>query len=137
MAKYSKYQRKTSEKKGSNPLWRGIGCILIVIVPLTAYVLMLFCVPPLIATGKIPHQLLGYVQFPLWVFKYQAINGMATFIGSIHNLWMKMLTWFVILLLLTAVASLLYSMIYSLVGPARYTELDALPSKYKSKKYTR
>ena len=62
---------------------------------------------------------------------------MATFIGSIHNLWMKMLTWFVILLLLTAVASLLYSMIYSLVGPARYTELDALPSKYKAKKYTR
>jgi len=137
MAKYAKYRIKSAEKKGMNPLWRGIGCILIVIVPLMAYGLMLVFVPPLIATGKVPNQLLGYVQFPDWAYKFRAVAGIAGFIGSINNLWMNILTWFVMLLILIAVASLLYSMIYSLVGPARYSELDAPPAKYKAKVYKR
>ncbi len=120
-----------------NPIWRGIGCILIVIVPLVAYGLMLVFVPPIIATGKVPNQLLGYTHFPDWAFKVQIVASIASFISSINNLWMNIITFFVMLLILTAVASLLYSMIYTLVGPARYSELDAPPTKYKGKKYTR
>ena len=78
--------------------------------------------PPIIATGKVPYQLLGYVHFPDWVFNYRILAEIAIFIGSLNNLWMNIITFFVMMLLLTAIASLLYSMIYSLVGPARYTE---------------
>jgi hypothetical protein len=137
MGKYSKFQRKSPAKKGLHPIWRGIGCIFIIVVPLLAYGLMLVFVPPIIATGKVPPQLLGYVHFPDWAFRYRAISGIATFISSLNNLGVNIVTFFVMLLILTAVASLLYSMIYSVVGPARYSQVDAPPSKYKAKKYTR
>jgi hypothetical protein len=137
MAKYAKYQRKSPEKKGANPIWRGIGCILIIVVPLLAYGLMLVFVPPIIATGKVPTQLLGHVHFPEWAFKLRISADIARYISSIDNLWINIITFFVILLLLTTVASLLYSMIYTLIGPAQYSELDAPPTKYKGKKYTR
>ncbi len=137
MTKYQKFQHVAPEKKGLNPIWRGIGCLLIVIVPLLSYWLMLFAVPLLIATGKVPYQIMGYVHFPPWAYKVQIVAAVAGYIGSIENLWLGIITFFVIALILTTVVSLLYSMIYALVGPVRYTELDAPPSKYKPKKYIR
>jgi hypothetical protein len=137
MAKYAKYQRKSPEKKGTNPIWRGIGCILIIVVPLLAYGLMLVFVPPIIATGKVPTQLLGPVHFPDWAFKLRITADIASYISSFNNLGINIISFLVILLILTGIASLLYSMIYSLVGPAQYSELDAPPTKYKGKKYTR
>ncbi|MBE3037619.1 MAG: hypothetical protein IMZ62_02235 [Chloroflexi bacterium] len=137
MGKYAKYQRKSPEKKGMHPIWRGIGCILIIVIPLLAFGMMLVFVPPIIATGKVPYQLLGHVHFPEWAFKVRIVADISSFISSIDNLWMNIITFFVMLLILTAVASLLYSMIYTLVGPARYSELDAPPPKYKGKVYKR
>jgi len=137
MGKYSKFQKKTPKKAGMNPIWRGIGCILIVIVPLMAYGLTVLFAPKIIATGKVPHDLLGYVHFPVWVFRVRILADVAYFIAHINNLWMNIIMFFVMLLILTAVASLLYSFVYAMVGPARYTGTDAPPSKYKAKKYTR
>jgi uncharacterized membrane protein YuzA (DUF378 family) len=137
MGKYAKYQRKAPVKRGLHPIWRGIGCILIIVVPLIAYGLMVLVVPSIIATGKVPYQLLGYVHFPIWVFKVRILADIAIFIGSINHLWLNIITFFVIVLILTGVASLLYAMFYSLVGPARYSALDAPPSKYKAKVYKR
>lgn len=137
MGKYAKFQRKSPVKRGLNPIWRGIGCILIVTVPLLAYWLMVLFSPLIIATGKVPYQLLGSVHLPEWVFRVRILAGLALFITSINNLWMNIITFFVMVLILTAVASLLYSMVYALIGPARYTPQDAPPSKHKAKKYTR
>jgi len=120
-----------------NPIWRGIGCILIVIVPLLAYGLMVLFSPLIIATGKVPYQLLGYVHLPEWVFRVRILAGLALFFSSINNLWMNIITFFVMVLILTAVASLLYALVYALIGPARYSSQDAPPSKYQGKKYTR
>ncbi len=137
MGKYAKYQRKSPEKRGMHPIWRGIGCILIIVVPLLAFGMMLVLVPPITATGKVPYQLLGRVHFPEWAFKVQTVAVIASYISSIDNLWMNIITFFVMLLILTGVTSLLYSMIYTLVGPARYSEMDAPPPKYKGKVYKR
>ena len=137
MGKYEKYHRKSPEKRRMNPIWRGIGCILIIVVPLLAYWMMLVSVPLIIATGKIPYQLLGHVHFHEWVFKLRITTLIASFISNINNLWINIIMFFVMLLILTSVASLLYSMIYALIGPARYSELDAPPSKYKPKVYKR
>jgi uncharacterized membrane protein YuzA (DUF378 family) len=137
MAKYAQFKQRPTAKKVMNPIWRGIGCILIVIVPLVAYWLMILTVPLIIATGKVPYQLLGLIRFPDWTHRVPVIATVVSYIGSINNLWLNIIAFFVIVLLLTGVASLLYSMLYALVGPARYTEVDAPPAKYKGKKYTR
>jgi hypothetical protein len=137
MSKYAKYRIRQVPKQGMNPVWRGIGCILLVVVPLLAFGLMELLVPVLIKTGKVPYQLVGYVHFPDWAYKVMIISSIARFIGSLNNLWLNIITFFVIVLLLTTIASLLYTWIYSLVGPAQYTKLDAPPSKHKAKAYKR
>jgi hypothetical protein len=137
MGKYAKYHHKSPEKRRMNPIWRGIGCILIIVVPLLTFGIMLVSVPSIISTGKVPYQLLGRVHFPDWVFKLRITAVIASFINSFDNLWVYIITFFVILLILTSVASLVYSMIYTVVGPARYTEMDAPPPKYKPKVYKR
>ncbi len=137
MAKYAKFQKMAPEKKHANPIWRGIGCILIIVVPLLSYGLMLIFSPLIIATGKVPYQLLGHPHFPEWVFKSQISTMVASYISSINNLWANIIIFLVMALILTTLASLFYSAIYAIVGPARYTELDAPPTKYKPKKYTR
>jgi hypothetical protein len=120
-----------------HPIWRGIGCILIIVVPLLAFVLTVVFIPTIIATGKVPNQLLGHVHFPDWAFKVRIVADIAGYISSLDNLWLNIITFFVVLLILTGVASLLYSLIYTLVGPARYSALDAPPTKYKAKVYKR
>jgi hypothetical protein len=137
MAKYAKYQRKSPAKHGMNPVWRGIGCVLIVLMPLLAFGLMMVSTPGIIATGLVPYQLLGYVHFPAWAFRVQITSDIALFIGSINNIGVNIVVFIVILLILAGITSLLYTALYQVVGPARYSSLDAPPSKYKGKKYTR
>ena len=137
MSKYMKYQHASPRKKEMHPIWRGIGCILLVIIPLMAFGLMLVIAPAIIRTGLVPHQLLGYVHFPVWAFRFHITSVIAIFIGSLNNLWFNIIVFFVMLLILAGITSLLYSALYQVVGPVRYTPLDAPPSKYKSKKYTR
>lgn len=137
MSKYVKYRIKPKPKKEMNPIWRGIGCILIVVVPLMAFGLMLLVVPALIATGKVPYQLVGYVHFPLWAYRVMIIKNIAFFIGSFKDLWLNIIIFWIMVLILTTVASLLYAWVYTLVGPARYTALDAPPPKHRGKNYKR
>jgi hypothetical protein len=137
MSKYVKYRIKPTPKKTMNPIWRGIGCILIVVVPLMAFGLMILTVPALTASGKVPYQLTGYVQFPEWAYRVIIVKNIALFIGSFKDLWLNTLTFLVMVLILTTVASLIYAWFYSLVGPARYTALDAPPPKHKGKAYKR
>ena len=137
MSKYRKFERPVSAKKEMNPVWRGVGCILMVVVPLMAYGFTIIFVPPLIATGYVPREILGNVRFPDWVFHYRFLVQPAGFISSITNLWMYLITFFMMLLILSSVISLIYAMVYALFGPPPYSEFDAPPSKYKPKKYTR
>jgi len=137
MGKYAKYQRKSEKKPGMNPIWRGIGCILIVIVPVISYAMMVIFSPVIIATNLVPSELLGHVKFPAWVLKSPILSDVTFFIGGINDLWFKLIAFFVILLLLTAIFSLLYTMVFQLIGPPRYTDKDAPPSKYKAKVYRR
>jgi len=137
MGKYERYQQKKQAKREINPIWRGVGCLLIILVPLLSYGLMLVSTPPILATGLVPYQLLGFVHFPDWAFRFKMTSDIALFIGSINNLWFSIIIFLLILLILTAIISIFYSVMYQAVGPARYTPQDAPPSKYKPKKYTR
>jgi hypothetical protein len=137
MAKYAKYQRKSEKKPEGNPIWRGIGCILIVVVPVISYALTTILTPTIVATNLVPYALLGYVKFPEWVIRAPILSDMAFFIGGINDLGLKLIAFFVILLLLTAIFSLLYTMVSQVIGPPRYSDKDAPPSTHKAKVYKR
>jgi hypothetical protein len=130
-----KYERK--DKPQMNPLWRGFGCIVMVALPLITYGLTVLAIPPIVATGLVPLQLLGYVNFNDWVFKVRGLSDIAVFIRGINNLWLGLILFFIILILLTGIASLIYTAVLQVIGPPRYSEKDAPPSKYKAKPYKR
>ena len=137
MGKYAKFQRKSQPKREINPIWRGIGCLLFVIVPLMAYGLMLIVSPLIIKTGLVPYQMLGYVHFPVWAFKFQITSTVALFIGSLKDLWLNLAVFFLMVLILAVIISFSYTLLYQAIGPARYTAVDAPPSRHKAKVYKR
>ena len=136
-SKYRSFERKEYVKPPPNPLWRGIGCILFVVVPLLSYWFMTLALPAVKATGSVPPELLAPMQFPLWMLKVPGLNTLVVYLASIPELWLKLIVFVVILLLLILVSSLLYTMIYSMVGPARYTEREAPEAERGAKRYTR
>jgi hypothetical protein len=137
MARYDKFQQKAKPRPAANPIWRGIGCILMVVVPLISFGLALIAMPPLIATGYVPLELMGHVPFPAWVTRVPILNIITDFIAGINNLWLGVIVFLVILLLLSGVFSLFYVAFMQVVGPPRYGEMDAPPPRYKAKPYKR
>ena len=137
MGKYNKFQYDQKEKPQANPLWRGYGCIVMVALPLITFGLTVLSMAPLVATGLIPTQLLGYVNFPAWVFRTPGLSDVAIFIRGINNLWLGVILFFIILLLLTGISSLIYVSVLQVIGPPRYSEIDAPPTSYKAKVYKR
>ena len=137
MTAFNKFQPGVTAKKGMNPIWRGIGCILIVVVPLITFGLTLIVAPLVATTGYVPNEIMGHVTFPDWVGKAPILSGIAAYIGSINNFWLDVIVFIVILLLLTGISSLIYVTVLQFMGPARYGEKDAPPSKYKARAYKR
>jgi hypothetical protein len=87
MGRYNKFNYERKGKPEINPLWRGVGCIIMVVLPLITFALTVISAPPIVATGLVPLQLLGYVNFPTWVFRISGLSDIAIFIRGINNLW--------------------------------------------------
>jgi hypothetical protein len=137
MGRYNKFQSRRKERPEVNPLWRGVGCILMVALPLITFGLTVIFTPPIAATGLVPLQLLGQVNFPAWVFRTPVLGDIAIFIRGINNLGLDVMVFLIFLLLLTGISSLIYVSVLQVIGPPRYTEIDAPPSRYKAKPYKR
>lgn len=139
MGKYAKYQPVSPPRPrhSLHPVWRGIGCLLIVIIPVMSYALATLLAPEFKASGKFPPILFMPVRFPAWVGHWPALNAIARFISSIENLGAIILLFSLIMPLLTGLFTLLYILVYQYVGPPRYTIFDTPPPKYKAKKYKR
>jgi len=136
-SKYRKYERKEILKKEIAPIWRGIGCVLFVVVPLLSYFFMTLLYPVVLGTGQMPPEVVNRVTWPTWVTKVPILNNAAAYLGTIDGLWLKLIIFVVILLLLATVSSLIYTMVQSVVGPPRYTEMDAPEYERGAKRYTR
>jgi hypothetical protein len=137
MGHYNRYEHKRVKRQEMSPIWRGIGCILMVVVPLVSYALTAIVAPYLITTGYVPLELLGHIIFPAWLYRLPILRDIASFFGGINNLGLGIVVFIVIIVLLTGLFSLLFAAIMQLIGPPRYSEMDAPPSKHKAKVYKR
>jgi hypothetical protein len=120
-----------------HPVWRGIGCVLMIIVPVMAYALASLLVPVVKATGRVPADLFRRIRFPDWVLRAGLLGDLARFIGRIEDFWALAILFILCLLLLAGLFSFLYSLIYQRIGPPRYTVLDAPPPKRRGREYKR
>ena len=139
MGKYARFTRQLPpHSRKAHPIWRGIGCILILILPLLSFASAALLVNYILSQGwPIPSEWLGYIKFPIWVWKIPFLASIAGPIASYSNLKAVLVFFVVILVLLMGVYTTLYAFIYRGLAPPRYSAVDAPPSGHRPKRYKR
>ncbi len=120
--KYSQYSReKVSRTREIHPVWRGVGCVLIVLTPILSYAAAVLLLEQNKIHGwvAIPSELL-IKQFP--VDPLFAVRIVLTL---------------VLMVLIGAFFTMITFVLYSAFGPSRYGPFDVPPVTYRGKRYRR
>jgi len=139
MGKYTKFQRPPLERiYRTHPIWAGIGCLLIVILPLIAYAAAAILVNYGVGHGwPFPPEFVGYIRFPNWVWNAPILPFLVRPIANYRNLWAVLTVFLILLVLLSGILSTLYALVYRFMGPSHFNPMDAPPPKRKAKVYKR
>lgn len=139
MAKYDYFQQsRKPAKKEMHPIWRGIGCVTMILVPVISWAAaMVFLDYGLSHKWPFLYQLSGTVRLSDFIYRIAFFNVIANYISSIDYLRAKLIFFVIAIMLFSSIFAMLYAVLYKIFGPPRYSELDAPPQKVKPKKFTR
>jgi hypothetical protein len=141
MTKYDSAGRRKIIQRSANPhpIWRGIGCLSLIVVPLISLGLAQISLNfGLDAGWPIPYQLLGNPIVPDLFWKVYSLAPLWGFIQSQNNLYALLTFAFLYAIFLGSLLSVAYAVMYRMVGPSQYSPLDAPPPKgYRAKRYKR
>lgn len=124
MAKYDKFSPRDRIQQRPwdiHPVWQGIGCVMMVLIPIMAYAGAVLLVQENINQKWFP--------MPAELLKTVAIPNLA----SVEHLYANLLFAGVLTLLGFGLLIALYSFVYKIVGPPQYGPLDAPPANYRFK----
>ena len=116
--------------------WRGIGCLLMILVPTISIAAALATIGSSLV-AYIPYQLMGYPVFPDYFFATPGLTTIFSPFANIENLYAIIVVSATYMILLGGLISVLYAAIYRMVNPTRYGPMDAPPPNVKAKKYKR
>lgn len=105
-----------------HPVWRGIGCLLLLIGPVLAYITADILVSMTLSEGwyPLPRDLVRPYTIPL--------------IGlRVNHLFANLMVTALLLLFGFALIMILYTVIFAIAGPGRYTPLDSPPVRESPK----
>ncbi len=141
MGKYTFARREPPKPRnmGVHPLMRGIGCVMMVLVPILSYGIAVLLVPVLVARGvPIPPGWLGLPAFPPLLLSGRGFaSQLIIFLASQNNLIANVVFAIAIIVVLGGIMSIIYGYMYSIFGPPRYGPQDAPPPRAKAKPYKR
>jgi cobalamin synthase len=80
---------------------------------------------------------LGAARLPDFFYKSSGLLQLFGFITRIPNFYAHAAVSILYMVLIGGIISVIYAVVYRMVGPSRYGPLDAPPPKIKTKKYTR
>lgn len=141
MGRYSARENRkplSEQSQGTHPVWRGIGCLMILIMPILSVALAYETINyGLQHEWLIPHQLLGPPRLPQIFYDVSFLRQLSFPVRQTENFYGYALATSLYLILIGGFISVLYAIVYRLMGPARYGPFDAPPPKIKTKRYTR
>ena len=126
-----RFQGKPKEK-GPHSVWRGIGCILVVVI-----LVMSYAAADLLVQGNYRQ---GWVQIPSYLMSPLSIPSITipkvgiTPIINISNFFINLAITIVFALMLFAVFSIIYSIVYRATGGGRPGPTDVPPIRRKGGK---
>lgn len=139
MTKYRTYEKKAPPRRTEpHPVWRGIGCLIMLIVPALSLGISAILVQLAPSFGiQLPPGLLGRPLMPEILFQVPGLIGILNWIQGRNNLYAILVGTFAVAFLLAGVLALVYAILYRIVGPPRYSGIDAPPQSVKVKRYKR
>lgn len=141
MGRYTSYQREKAKAKRNevHPVMRGIGCILIVLVPILAYGTAMYIVDYGVRRGwPIPATWLGIIDIPPLLMKLGGLTVIWNFLQAQNNLTANLVFAFVITLFISGILAIIYGFTYRFFGPPEYGPTDVPPIKGRRvKRYKR
>jgi hypothetical protein len=116
------------EKSAIHPIWRGIGCILAVIIPLMA-----FAAAAILMDANAQR---GWIEIPRDLERLPDLTRLAGSLPDwiIVDFYAKLLVAVAITLLLFGILTMIYSLVYRMGGGYRPSPVDAPPIKKKTKR---
>ena len=138
MGKYqSGVKRPEPLPTGPQPIWRGIGCLLIILVPILSYAAAVVTMPFFMDRGLVPRELLFTPKPPDWLFFSPTLVQAFQFLFGHYAILATLLLTLVYIILISGVFSVFYAFMYRMSAPTRYGPMDAPPPRIKVKKYKR
>jgi hypothetical protein len=121
-----------------HPVWRGVGCLFIVLTPLLSYVSAV----RILAYGltndwPFPKWMIGAPRLPNFLLRTPSLYPIFAPLRSLTNLYALLILTAIMIAAFAGLLSLGYAILYRLFGPPRYSDVDAPPSRVKPKPYKR
>lgn len=133
MTKYTRVERKREERPWQiNPAWRGIGCLMILLIILMSYAAADLLVQANNQTyhwTRFPANINAVVVIPRIQIPYTIIDftiGKISLLGSDVR-YITLIFWGAFLFVGFGILTVLYAIIYRFLGPPRYNRFDSPP----------
>lgn len=139
MGKYSSVRKKeVIYDRSPHAIWRGIGCMMFILIPILSVAVGVVTLDYGLANKwRLPYQLLGYPAIPD-VFRLSNPIWAATApIRAIEHFYGYAVASLLVMLILGAIISVGYSIVFQIMGPPRYGPTDVPPVKIKGMKKSR
>lgn len=120
-----------------NPYMRGIGCLLMLIVPVFAYGVGDLLAGQGFGYPVIPREWYGNVQFPAIIYSSTTLAWVAARLSQIPHLAATLAIAVIVIILVGGILSVIFGWIYSLLAPSKYGPMDVPAPRVKTKKYKR
>jgi hypothetical protein len=141
MGRHTSYQRqKQRALRGQiHPVMRGIGCILMVIVPIISYGSAVLLVNYGVRSGwPIPPNWLGTPTFHQLLWRLSGLQVILNFLQAQTNLVANLFFAIALTVLIFGIMAIIYGFIFKLFGPPEYGPTDVPPIRgVKVKRYKR
>ena len=140
MSKYKfANQNDAAPRRGEvHPIMRGIGCIMIVIVPILSYIASSLLIGRGFGRQVIPPKWYEHIEFPPVLTQLTGpVGGVFKYLSSINHLPATLVLTVVMIVVVGGLISVIYGYIYEVFGPPKYGPTDEPPIRVKVKRYKR
>jgi energy-converting hydrogenase Eha subunit E len=129
MGRFNKYEHQRQvqpDARSVHPIWQGIGCLLLILIPILSYA----------GADLLVNENLNQHWVPAPVVLLQTVEVPVVGIAVPH-LYANLLVALLLALIGFAAVTMIYSVMYSAMAPSRYGPLDAPPDEFRPRKRRR
>ena len=138
MGRYRETQKEVERKStGPAPIWRGIGCLMIFLVPVISYAAANLSLPFFLKQHLVPQELLVTLKAPDWMQLMPVLAQMYNSLLGRPGILATLSLTLIYILFIGGILSVFYAFMYQMSTPSRYGPMDAPPPRIKVKKYKR